>query len=198
VCELRDPMCLGALTASTTDDAGTVRFDLAGDFTGFFDLRRDDLVPTTLYPGSLLPGDTTCGLPSFGITPSDLSALARTITPEPIVLAADGGAGHALVTIYDCADHQAPGVSVAYSTTGPQTVPFYFKGGLPTTAADQTDGYGLAGAINVPQGPLTVTASLTGDGGAPTMTPPGTALGTTTFDVRPGAITLAWIRVRSH
>jgi hypothetical protein len=196
-CDLRDPLCLDSPTTLISDDSGTVTFDLKGDFSGFFDLHRNDLLPATLYPGRLLAGVTAVSYPAYGITPSEVWALARTITNRPIALGTDGGLGHAIVTIYDCQDHQAPGVEVAYGALGAQTVPFYFHGGLPSVAIGQTDGYGLAGAVNVPDGTLTVTATLTGDGGAPTTAPPGTVLGSATFDVRPGAITFAWIRVRS-
>jgi hypothetical protein len=196
-CDLRDPLCLDSPTPLTSDDSGTVTFDLKGDFAGFFDLRRDDLLPATLYPGRLLAGVTAVSYPAYSITPKEVWALAGTITSQPVALGADGGLGLAVVTIYDCQDHQAPGVVVAYGTLGAQSVPFYFHGGLPSTAVGQTDSYGLAGAINVPDGTLTVTATLTGNGGAPTTAPPGTVLGSTTFDVRPGAITFAWIRVRS-
>jgi hypothetical protein len=196
-CDLRDPLCLDSTTALTTDVQGAVTFDVTGDFAGFFDLRRSDLVPATLYPGRLVAGVTAVSYPAYSVTPQEIWELGKTITMHPVSLAPDGGLGHTVVTIYDCEDHQAPGVAVTYAVLGPKGMPFYFKGGLPTTAVAQTDSYGLAGAINVPEGTLTVTAMLTGDGGAPTSAPAGTTLGSTTFDVRPGAITFAWIRVRS-
>ena len=62
--------------------------------------------------------------------------------------------GHAVVTIYDCQDHQASGVSVTYDNLGPQSVPYYFSNGLPAKEETKTDGYGLAGAVNVPVGTL--------------------------------------------
>lgn len=187
-CSMLDPDCLSAATAVLTNDAGVAEFDLTGDFSGFFDLRRPDLVPATLYPGHLLAGQMTASFPAYGIRPTefqDLGLSADTI----VILNPDAGVGHALVTIYDCQDHQASGISVTYSLSGPKAVPFYFSNGLPSTAATETDDFGLAGVVNVPAGTMMVEATR-----ASTLTPVGSA----TFDVRPGGLTFAWIRVRSH
>jgi hypothetical protein len=185
-CDLLDPDCANAPRPVLTSDAGTAAFELTGAFTGFFDLHRSDLVPATLYPGNLLAGQTTATFPAYGIRPAELEAIAKT---TDVSLELDAGVGHALVTIYDCQDHQAAGVLLAYENQGASAIPFYFDDGLPNPAATQTDGYGLGGAINVQVGTLTVTATLATS---------GTRVGTTSFDVRPGALTFAWIRVRSH
>ena len=153
-----DPDCLSAATAVLTNDAGVAEFDLTGDFSGFFDLRRPDLVPATLYPGHLLAGQMTASFPAYGIRPTefqDLGLSADTI----VILDPDAGVGHALVTIYDCQDHQASGISVTYSLSGPKAVPFYFSNGLPSTAATETDDFGLAGVVNVPAGTMMVEAT---------------------------------------
>ncbi|MGH7272240.1 MAG: hypothetical protein ACREJ3_17560 [Polyangiaceae bacterium] len=188
-CALLDPECANASTPIATGDAGTAEFHLTGAFSGFFALSRSDLIPVTLYPGNMLTGQTVVSFPSYDLTPSGLQLLASSVssmvTPS---LDPHGTLGHALIQIYDCADHQGAGVSLAYSASGPQTTAFYFKGGLPTLAARETDSYGLGGAINLPSGSITVTGSLKD----------GTSVGSTTFNVRPGAVTFAWIRVRSH
>jgi hypothetical protein len=187
-CALLDPECLDAPKAVLTSDAGAAELALTGDFAGFFDMRRPDLVPATLYPGHLLAGQMAASVPAYGISPKEFRDLASS-TATTVNLDPNGGVGHVLVTIYDCQDHQASGVSLTYGGLGAQAVPFYFTGGLPSTRETKTDDYGIGGAINVPVGTLTVTATL-----ASTTT----EVGSTTFDVRPGALTFAWIRVRSR
>jgi hypothetical protein len=189
-CALRDLDCdSGTTPMVTTDDGGAATFHLMEDFAGFFDMRRSDLVPATLYPGQFLIGQSIASFPAYEISPAGLRELASSITSESLGLDPSGSLGHALVTVYDCLDHQASGVTVAYSASGASTVPFYFQGGLPSATATSTDAYGLAGAVNVPTGAMTVTASLPA-----TKTP----VGMTAFLVRPGALTFAWIRARTH
>jgi hypothetical protein len=188
-CDLLDPACAHAAQAVLTNDAGAAEFALTGDFAGFFDLRRPDLVPATLYPGHLLAGQTTASFPAYTIHPKDLRSLAGSAATT-VDLDPDSGVGQAIVTIYDCQDHQASGISVAYEGLDAQAaVPFYFSGGLPNTRATQTDSYGIAGAINVPVGTLMATATLAST---------ATMVGSIAFDIRAGAVSFAWIRVRSH
>jgi hypothetical protein len=187
-CALLDPGCLEAPAPVLTDDAGRAEFHLTGDFAGFFDIRRSDLVPATLYPGHFLASQSMVSFPAYGITPAGAQGLAAA-TRTPLNLSGDSGMGTALVTIYDCQDHQAAGVSYSYDNLGPHGVPFYFTGGLPDTSVTETDAYGLGGAANVPVGTMKVTARLVDT---------TTVLGSASFGVRAGSLTFAWVRVRSH
>jgi hypothetical protein len=187
-CALLDPDCLNAPNAVLTDDAGRAEFSLTGDFTGFFDLRRSDLIPATLYPGHLLAGQPVASLFTYDFTRTQLLNLA-TSAGATVTLNADAGVGHALVWVYDCRDQQAPGVSIAYDNLGPRGATFYFSNGLPDFTATETDDFGLAGAVNVPAGTVKATATLVSS---------GAELGSASFDVRAGSLTSAWIRVRSR
>jgi hypothetical protein len=194
-CTLRDLDCTSPQMTAVTNDAGQAKFHMTGDFAGFFRLDRPDLVPAALYPGNLLAGQTTVSFPAYGIRPFDFTTLALVASGSTPALDPDGGLGHLIVTIYDCQDHQAPGVSVTYDSWGPDSDSFYFTNGLPDRKATQTDSYGLAGATNVPIGSVTAKAYLNvvgKDAGSLTE------VGMTTVDVRPGALTFAWIRTRSH
>jgi hypothetical protein len=187
-CALKDLSCSTPSPEVLTDDAGLAEFHVAGDFVGFFEIARSDLIPATFYPGSLLSGDTAPTFPTYDFTPDGLDLLASTVTNKSISLDPDGGLGHAFVTMYDCHDHQAPGVSLSIDNSSPETVTFYSVGGLPTTKTKQTDAFGLAGAVNVPVGSLAATATLVAT---------GATLGTINITIRPGAITFAWVRVRT-
>jgi hypothetical protein len=185
-CGLLDPDCLDAPKAVITDDAGRAEFSLTGNFAGFFDLHRPDLVPATLYPGHLLAGQPVAILPSIDLTPTKFLSVAWS---AGATVTLDGGVGHVMIAVYDCQDHQAPGVSIAYDNLGSRGAPFYFTNGLPDLTASETDSFGLAGAVNVPAGTVKATATLVST---------GTEVGSASFDVRPGSLTSAWIRVRAR
>jgi hypothetical protein len=189
VCSLLDPKCTSGSAPVLTDDAGEAVLDLTGTFAGYLEFSRSDLVPWSLYPQNLLAGQTATSLPSFGLTPTGFRLAAGAVTPTPLSFDPDGGLGHAFVQIFDCQDHQASGVRFAYSNLGTDTVAFYLSGGLPSTSAPETDAFGVGGVLNAPTGSLTVTAALV-DGDRP--------LGSANITINPGAITEAFIRVRSH
>lgn len=193
-CSALDTNCVDMPPSGVSDDGGLVNFVLPNDFNGFFDLSRPDLIPARLYPGPLLSGDSPVSFPAYDISPDDFQNVVASELSQPAILDPDAGIGHALVTVYDCEDHQASNVSFTYSVAD-AGIPFYFAGGLPSLTARETDPYGLGGLLNVPAGALTVNAVFGegNDGGAP-MAP----IGSVNFIVRPGAITFAWIRVRSH
>jgi hypothetical protein len=192
-CALLDPACRSASDPVSSDGSGIVSISVPGDFTGFLRLEGPvgaaPGVPVSLYPGRLLASDTGMRLPAYEISQDEMRILASTVTATPVSLDPNGTVGHVLVNVYDCQDHQAPGVAIQYATTGADTEDFYMSGGVPDPRATQTDSFGLGGAINVPIGTQTVRATLA-DGGAP--------LGSTTITVRAGQITWAWVRVRAR
>jgi hypothetical protein len=192
-CALLDPGCSMPSGTHVTDDAGRAAFALDTSFQGFFGMSGKVSgqagVPVTLYPGTFLPSDNGTSIPAYELSKDGLQILAGSLVQTPLALGPDAGAGHLLVNIYDCQDHQAAGVEFAYSNLGSQAQPFYMKGGIPSPMSTQTDDFGLGGAINIPTGAQTVTATLAGE---------GTVIGSQTVLVRPGQITWAWVRVRSQ
>ena len=187
-CSVRDPSCNNPSPWVVSDSAGLSEFHVPGDFAGFFEFQRSDLLPASFYPGRLLDKETPITFPSYDFSADGLQVLASTVTTSAIATDPDGGLGHAFITMYDCQDHQAAGVSLTIDNSTPETVVFYTVGGLPTSKTMQTDNYGLAGAVNVPVGSLTVNATL-----AATLTP----IGSINVIIRPGAITFGWVRVRT-
>jgi hypothetical protein len=191
VCSLRDARCTQTTTQPMlTDDAGAARFALPGDFDGYFDIQRSDLVSATLYPGRLVPGDTIADFTAYELRPADLPYLLGDPPPIP-VLGADANVGVVFVEVFDCQDNQAPGVAMSYSNMGSHTTPFYFINGLPflASAATATDSYGQAGAVNVPVGSTMITATRSSD---------QKTVGTVSVDIRAGGLVVALIRARAH
>jgi hypothetical protein len=188
-CTVLDPSCTAPVTAAImTDDAGFGHFTVQGDFAGFYELTRDDLLPTTLYPGQLVAGELKAETPAPLLGNTGVAALATAIG-VPFIDDPDAGVGHLFINAFDCEDRHAPGVSFTISSHGPQTTSFYTKGGFPSTSADRTDGLGAGGAVNVPIGLATVSAMQ-----SDTKRP----LGSISVVIRSRAATFAWIRMRAH
>jgi hypothetical protein len=192
-CDLLDPGCTMPSATVVTDGDGRAIFALPQTFGGFFRmdgmLSGEPAIPVSLYPGPLTMNEATSSLPGYELSEEGLQILTGSLVQTPLALGADAGAGHLLVNVYDCMDHQGAGVSFSYSNLGSGAQPFYFSGGLPSTTGTETDGYGLGGAINVPLGAQTITAKVASS---------GTVVGSTAVVIRPGEITWAWIRGRAH
>jgi hypothetical protein len=188
-CSLRDTDCMEGQNTVVTDDAGRAKFTLPGDFAGFFAVERLDLVPATLYPGRLIPGENSAAFTALTMFPAELDDLLGEM-PTISVLGADAGLGVAIVTTYDCQDHQARDISVSYTGVGLQTVPYYFQDGLPVPVpqANATDDYGQAGAINLPAGSMMVTAKRISD---------QRTVGSASVGIRPGGLSVVLIRARA-
>ncbi len=191
-CDLLDPGCDTPSVTVVTDSDGRAAFSLPETFGGFFRmegmLSGQPAIPVSLYTGALTMNEATGSLPAYELSQEGLQILTGSLVQTPLALGPDAGAGHLLVNIYDCEDHQGSGVSFSYSSLGSGAQPFYFSEGLPSTTGTETDGYGLGGAINVPLGAQTITAKVASS---------GAVVGTTTVVIRPGEITWAWIRGRA-
>jgi hypothetical protein len=188
-CNVLDPACAAPAAAQvTTDDGGIADLTLKGDFTGFYQFARADLLPTTLYTGQLLAGDTDTKVPAPLLSVNAVRLLASSIGVS-FDLDPDGGVGHLFVNMFDCQDRHAPGVEFTISNRGAQTTTFYTKSGLPSTSATQTDTLGAGGAVNVPVGLITVSATLAGT---------TRSIGSLNVVIRPGGATFAWVRPRVH
>jgi hypothetical protein len=188
-CSILDPSCMEPVSPpETTDDAGEATLTVLDNLTGYFKLTAAGYLPFELFPGPLLAGASTFAPPVSMITPVAAISLADAIGAAPDL---DAGAdvGAVFVAIYDCSDRYAAGVTFSISGTTAATVPFYITSGLPSAKATETDSSGTWGAVDVPVGALTVTATL-----AATRRP----LGSINVMIRAGGAATAWIRARTH
>jgi hypothetical protein len=174
--------------AQLTNDAGIAQFNLNGGFNGYFLLTGPTLVPSSFYPGQLVTGLTEATDPTVMLNYATASALGESLG-VPVALDAGGTLGNVIMSIFDCNDRHGAGVVFTLSQSITQTLLYYISDGLPSTTATETTNYGTGGANNVPQGSLTITATLSA-----TAKPLGTAV----VSISPGQYTYAWIRARTH
>jgi hypothetical protein len=191
-CQLLDPSCQIPTAQQITDDGGVAHFETNGAFAGFFRFGGAEdagLVPVTFYPGSLLNNVAETTFPTFMLTYAGEEGFAATGLPAAID-GSPGSPGNANIEVFDCQDHHAAGVEFSSNDLSSGALIYYVKGGVPSTSATQTDSYGTGGINNVSSlTSLTVNATL-----AATATP----IGSVTFPIHPGALTIAWIRPRAR
>jgi hypothetical protein len=176
--DLLDPTCAAGTPWTTTDDAGAVALTVGADFAGLYEVNRPDLIPMTAYPGRLLIGPSAQQV-AVSMMNQQTAALIGTELGVKLDLGADSGVGMIFIGAFDCFDHRASGVTFSLSNPGADTLVFYLQNGFPSTTARATDqGLGGGGAINVPLGATTVTASVF----------PGRQIGTENVVIQPGGI----------
>jgi hypothetical protein len=189
-CGIMDPNCLHPLAGpGSTNDGGAVHFSVPQDFLGFYRLEHEGILPSYYYPGQFLTGTTVMTQNATLLSAAGAAAITSFI-PAPVSFDPNGTVGHAFLSVYDCDDHHAAGITMTYNNFGTQTIPFYMKGGIPDTDAKQTDELGTGGVLNVPVGQFTMFATM--------AEPPHTAIGSVSVIIRPGALAFAILRVRSR
>jgi hypothetical protein len=186
-CNFLDPACLSPVTdAGLSDDAGATQLVVPGNFAGYYKVEGDGLIPATVYPGQVLADASTQSYvtPLVGVTAVEGIATQLQVSLDNT----DAGEGFFFFQIYNCFDRHGEGVTVSIDADGGHTLLFYADDkGFPVTKADKTSTLGAGGAVNVPSGAITLTATLGGK-----------VIGTANAVVRPSAATFVWIRARSH
>jgi hypothetical protein len=188
-CLALDPGCANPVDPpAVTDDGGIVNFALTGNFVGFFHGTAPGIIPFTFVPGRWQTGLKEMTYGTADLTASD-EQLLNAALGGTVDLDAGSGLGEAFVVVYDCFDHKVAGVKISLSRSVDSTLPFYIQSGVPSTTAGVTDDEGVGGALNVPEGTLTATA---------TFAATGATLGSVELYVRRGELTYGWIRMRVH
>jgi hypothetical protein len=159
-----------------TNDAGQARFAAPAGFDGYVLLQGPKTIPTLLFLGEAVTRSQRLAPTPLPSPSTVVSLTAQVGTPV-----ADGH-GIIVVQTKDCQAGLAAGVGVETDNGDGATLPFYWLGGLPTTAGKMTDRSGFAGLVNVPAGAVAVTGTLVGA---------NRKLGTTGLLVRPGFLTFA-------
>ncbi len=189
-CGLLDPTCGTPIAApEVTDDAGEVTFDVEDDFSGFFQFNAANYLPSKLYPGNLQADAATFAPPAAILGTQETALLAYAIG-VPMQTDPEAGVGHAFFQVYDCFDRHAAGVAFTLAVdAGSDTVQWYTQNNLPSTTSKETDSLGAGGEVNVPEGAVTVTATLVAS---------NRVIGSINTVISAGGTTFAWLRPRTH
>jgi hypothetical protein len=195
---LFDPGCHNSIgQPQTSDDAGVVNFTVPQDFAGFFNIDGPNLFTTTFFPSPFVPGETTNTLPATLLTQAATQGLNSVLQGVTIDYATDGGLGSVVMSIFDCHDHFAEGVSFQQSASAPPssgytTTIFYTEGmgqmEFPTTSTTATDKAGAGGILNVPIGSFNVKLVLAAT---------GQPIGVVNLFINPGVASSVLFRTRT-
>ncbi len=158
-CAKLDLACAAPLAPQTVTDAnGFFSLQVPGGFDGFLQVGWSLSNPTSVYINP----------PQVNDTPQDDTDLVTTAEFEEVVAIVgdtiDPTLGHLFIGTGDCNLDDAAGVHLALDRTAPNTLQAYLVNGLPSSDATETDSEGTYVAVNVPTGPLLVTATLAATG----------------------------------
>jgi hypothetical protein len=145
-CPLTDVDCTNPLTDYlTVNEQGRVDIPLFQNFTGYLEIRSDEIVPQLFYMTEPLQPQTAPEFPLAMVAIDNLPPLAQLVG-----LPLQPTMGLIALRVFDCKADTAFGVSLSTEEGG--AVPWYFVGGLPSGEQTETGPEGLAGFLNVAPG----------------------------------------------
>jgi hypothetical protein len=161
-CTAIDPDCASPVATETTDASGlaTLVIPAGGEgFAGHIEVSGDGLTPELYFFDYYLTEPTS----SLTIDMFTSASFASYVGIANVTL--DPTRGTILVAAFDCALETSANVVFSATGTDAQSQLLYVSGDLPSNTATTTDTTGTALLVNVPPGPVTVTAkSLTAAG----------------------------------
>ena len=157
-CELADLDCVAPL-AHTADlsSTGDIALELPWGFSGYLELRGDELTTVLYYLDHPLYGPTE----AHDVFVTTRAAFDQTAALSGALASTDGGL--IVVQMYDCAEHPAAGIH--FEVDVPAAVPFFLVYGTAsmqtrTSVYDGTLGTAIGGFANVTPGAALVSARL--------------------------------------
>ncbi len=179
LCEKLDLDCIEPVTEATTDREGQLEFEVPHGFAGYLRIEDARFVPALYFLPAALPEDGELQpVPLLGVGVVD--ALAFSIDAE-----VDPRRGHMMLISEDCFGMALEGVSFASPEKDASTIQFYVRDLLPTTGATETGDIGNGGYLNFRAGAAVIDI---------TAVDLGLKLTTVSVVVRPGFITVAYVR----
>jgi hypothetical protein len=160
-CAKLDLACASPIAPQAVTGAdGFFSLQVPGGFDGFLQVGWSQSYPTVVYINPPLVN-------SKPLTDSDLVTSAEFSDVVAVAgngMMADPTLGHLFIGTNDCNGVDAAGVHLDLDHVAAGTVQTYLVGGLPSSTATETDSEASYVAINVPTGPLLVTATLLATG----------------------------------
>jgi hypothetical protein len=187
-CTPDDPGCMAPQPSPViTDDAGVAGLKVPGNFNGFYYLTKTEFMPELLFPSAhLLASDQNAHYPVTLLSNASIMSLSSAFG---IMSGADGGPqGILLVTQFDCQDRHAANVAITTSPSGGATL--YTTNGFPSNGATATSVDGQGAILDLPTGPVTVTATL--QGASPQVVAKANVI------IRSGTMSWVFLRPRTH
>lgn len=164
LCGMDDASCArGARAPATVDAAGQVRLELDAGYRGYLEISDPDLMPTLIFlPRPALPESSPVLYRLLG--PLDIELLLRRAE-----LPQTNADGFAIALVLDAAGQRAAGGELSIEAAsggdaGAMGVPYYYRDGVATQAAQGTDEQGAGGWSQLPVGLLRARARRSDDG----------------------------------
>lgn len=171
VCRYSDPSCTPVLEEGVTDQEGALLLSVTTAERLYVDATSAGTFPLLGFRNGPFDSDYTLLVP----TPTEAMATASLVAAS-----IDPARGHFFLGIEDCASNPVAGAVIEVTPSDPQTRVFYVnEGQLPDSSLMETTPIGIAGALNVPVGDITIEARMAAS---------GTVISTRTAFVRAGTL----------
>lgn len=183
-CQRIDPECRGPVATAKTNDAGIADLEVPKYFEGFVKIEPPasypEMMPSLFFvippPERSWQPDAGSNEPVHLPTTTDINLFGKLAG-----LQLDPALGHIFGITVDCAGKVTPGVSLKASRRDPKTWQYYTDSlGAPSSEISETTAKAEAGFINLPEGPVTIEATV------PSI---GKKLGSYSLLVRAGHVT---------
>lgn len=158
-----DPSCSERVMAGTTEADGTFRATLPmradrSGFDGYARVTGDEGVMNTVV---FFNPPITENREAPESTPLVMQSTFDRLVDATMGVEPDPDRGHLALEALDCTWSRTAGVTFEVDAADGRTTAAYLRGEMmPSVTADRTDKSGLGGFLNVPTGPVTVTAKI--------------------------------------
>lgn len=155
LCQKFDPTCTVPRLDMPVPADGIVTATVPATFAGFYLVETSLHDPALSFVDTKAPPDvTSISLLAPAASDALLTSIHTTRVPNT---------GSVSLTMFDCNHKRAAGVHFSIDTTEP-TVSYYILAGSLSPTATATDPGGSAGFVNLPEGTVTITATLESTG----------------------------------
>ncbi|MEM6989114.1 MAG: hypothetical protein AAF721_01410 [Myxococcota bacterium] len=175
VCRVDDVACDAPASMGSADADGEIEVAVPTDVPTYYEVEGTDVVPSIFFRRGIAPADPS-EVELGALAPMTLGAFVSLTGAEQ-----DPARGSLVLTARDCDEELAQGVEFEVGTADEASTYAYLEGMLPSAKATQTDASGRAGVLNLPEGPVEVTARLAAT---------GDVIGVREIFIRPGELSL--------
>lgn len=164
-CTPLDVECLQPVGSGITNENGEAEIPVYSGFEGYLQAAPPasypDMIPSIdfAFPPPVEDDPVGVGEPLHFTAQGEAEIMVGILKTE-----IDPTQGHIFALAVDCLGLPTAGASLKLDTIGPNTIPYYMNGSLPSTTMAETGTEGEAGFLNVPPGSVTITTTVSGVG----------------------------------